>query len=138
MGILRSGFSAKEYKMIEDLNPRTIEALSDAIATDIGGAIGGAIGKSRHSVCTASAGNVASLFAVRANRTQLMIQNTTTDAIYVVAYDPDNGATGTYAWVEANGIKVEAGYTFVLENESSEWIVAMVAGGAVRGMEVYP
>ena len=67
-----------------------------------------------------------------------MIQNTTTDAIYVVAYDPDNALTGTYAWVEANGIKVEAGYTFVLENESSEWIVAMVAGGAVRGMEVYP
>ena len=122
--------------MIDDLTPRTIEAL----ATAIGGGGGGTStpGKARHSTCTAAAGNVATLFAVNTARQTLMIQNTTTDVIYVCAYDPDNGATGTYAYVAANGIKIEAGYTFELEKEGSAWTVGMVAGGAVRGMEVYP
>lgn len=121
--------------MIDDLNPRTIEA----IATAIGGGGGGtsASGKARHSICTAAAGNVAALFGVNTSRQTLMIQNTTTDVIYLCAYDPDNGATGTYAYVAANGIKLESGSTFALDKEGSIWTVGMVAGGAVRGMEVY-
>lgn len=121
--------------MIEDLNQRTISEL----ATAVSGAIGtSAPGKARHSTCTAAAGNVAALFAINTARQTLMIQNTTTDVIYVCAYDPDDGATGTYAYVAANGIKLEAGYTFELEKEGSAWTVGMVAGGVVRGMEVYP
>lgn len=125
--------------MIEDLNPRTIEALSDAIATDIGGAISGpSNGTAVHTAASGGVGATASLFADRTTRVVLMIQNTGTDNVYIAGYDPNDAAnTVNPTWISNHGLLLEPGQTFTLERDRRPWTVYFPLGGNVRAMEVY-
>lgn len=121
--------------MIDDLNPRTIEA----IATAIGGGGGAATnGTAIHSVASGGVGATASLFADRPTRSVFIIQNTGANNVYLAGLDPNDVANTTNpTWISNNGLLLEPGQTLTLERDRRPWTVYFPLAGNVRAMEVY-
>ena len=120
--------------MIEDLNPRTIAALADAIGAAVGG--GGTNTQARMAAkITATLNTMVSAASTRSGRKTIIIQNAGTAIANVM---PDDGSGFNAAYLKANGIILQIGGSITVDNDAAGWYgISELAALDLRVLEVY-